>query len=68
MGNPTIIKASTIYPKGIKAIEIKTKVDSGSIIYIKDATYLDCLVEYIKSKDLKISAPNTKLPLNKGNT
>lgn len=35
-------------------IEIKTKLDSGSIIYIKDATYLDCLVEYIKSKDLKI--------------
>ena len=34
--------------------EIKTKLDSGSIIYIKDATYLDCLVEYIKSKDLKI--------------
>ena len=32
-------------------IEIKTKLDSGSIIYIKDATYLDCLVEYIKSKD-----------------
>lgn len=35
-------------------IEIKTKLDSGSIIYIKDPTYLDCLVEYIKSKDLKI--------------
>ena len=35
-------------------IEIKTKLDSGSIIYIKDATYIDCLVEYIKSKDLKI--------------
>lgn len=35
-------------------IEIKAKLDSGSIIYIKDATYLDCLVEYIKSKDLKI--------------
>lgn len=35
-------------------IEIKTKLDSGSIIYIKDDTYLDCLVEYIKSKDLKI--------------
>lgn len=35
-------------------IEIKPKLDSGSIIYIKDATYLDCLVEYIKSKDLKI--------------
>ena len=35
-------------------IEIKTKLDSGSIIYIKDATYLDCLVEYIKSKNLKI--------------
>lgn len=35
-------------------IEIKTKLNSGSIIYIKDATYLDCLVEYIKSKDLKI--------------
>ena len=35
-------------------IEIKTKLDSGSIIYIKDASYLDCLVEYIKSKDLKI--------------
>lgn len=35
-------------------IEIKTKLDSGSIIYIKAATYLDCLVEYIKSKDLKI--------------
>lgn len=38
----------------VNIIEIKTKLDSGSIIYIKDATYLDCLVEYIKSKDLKI--------------
>ena len=35
-------------------IEAKEALSSGSIIYIKDATYLDCLVEYIKSKDLKI--------------
>lgn len=35
-------------------IEVKEALNSGSIIYIKDATYLDCLVEYIKSKDLKI--------------
>ena len=35
-------------------IEVKEKLDSGSIIYLKDITYLDCLVEYIKSKDLKI--------------
>ena len=35
-------------------IEVKENLSSGSIIYIKDATYLDCLVEYIKSKDLKI--------------
>lgn len=35
-------------------IEVKEKLDSGSIIYLKSITYLDCLVEYIKSKDLKI--------------
>lgn len=35
-------------------IEVKEKLDSGSIIYLKSINYLDCLVEYIKSKDLKI--------------
>ena len=34
--------------------EYNETLDSGSIIYLKDITYLDCLVEYIKSKDLKI--------------
>lgn len=35
-------------------IAVKEKLTSGSIIYLKDITYLDCLLEYIKSKDLKI--------------
>ena len=35
-------------------IEVKAALSSGSIIYLKDITYLDCLVEYIKSKDLNI--------------
>ena len=35
-------------------IEVKADLSSGSIIYLKDITYLDCLVEYIKSKDLNI--------------
>lgn len=35
-------------------ITLKESLTSGSIIYLKDETYLDCLVEYIKSKDLKI--------------
>ncbi len=35
-------------------IEVKASLSSGSIIYIKDINYLDCLVEYVKSKDLNI--------------
>ena len=35
-------------------IEVKAALSSGSIIYLKDITYLDCLAEYIKSKDLNI--------------
>ena len=35
-------------------ISLKEKITSGSIIYLKDYPYLDYLVEYVKSKDLKI--------------
>lgn len=35
-------------------INIKNNLKSGSIIYVEDITYLDTLVQYIHSKDLKI--------------
>jgi len=33
---------------------VKTNLKSGSIIYVEDITYLDTLVKYIYSKDLKV--------------